>query len=192
MIKDMYERISTSVRSITGETSEFTVTIGLHQGSALSLYLFTLVLDEVTKQLHEDIPWYILFADDIVLIDEMIEALNDKLERWRVAFESQGFKISRTKSEYMECNFNNRRVDPEVFVKIEGQAIRKISNFCYLGSIIQDNGEIQEDVTHRVKAGWLKWRSASGVLCDRRIPMRVKGKFYRMTVRPTMLYGSKC
>ena len=63
--------------------------------------------------------------------------------------ESQGFKISRTKSEYMECNFNSRRVDPEVSVKIEGQAIRKNSNFRYLGSIIQDNGEIQEDVTHR-------------------------------------------
>jgi hypothetical protein len=133
-----------------------------------------------------------LFADDIVLIDETIDGLNDKLERWRVALESEGFRISRTKSEYLECNFSNEQVDPEMSVKIEGQAIRKNDNFRYLGSIIQKNGEIQEDVTHRVKTGWLKWRSASGVLCDRRIPMKVKGKFYRTVVRPAMLYGSEC
>jgi len=26
-------------------------------------------------------------------------------------------------------------------------------------------GEINEDVTHRIQAGWLKWRKASGVIC---------------------------
>ena len=32
----------------------------------------------------------------------------------------------------------------------------------------------------------------SGVLCDKRIPMRLKGKFYKSVVRPVMLYGSEC
>jgi uncharacterized protein CbrC (UPF0167 family) len=37
-------------------------------------------------------------------------------------------------------------------------------------------------VSHRIKAGWMKWRQASGVLCDKRVPQKLKGKFYRTTI----------
>ncbi|KAM1021971.1 hypothetical protein ACFX2A_044060 [Malus domestica] len=38
----------------------------------------------------------------------------------------------------------------------------------------------------------MKCKSASGVLCDRRRPLKLKGKFYRTTIRPAMLYGIEC
>ena len=44
-IQDMYEGVSTSVRTHDGDTVDFPITIGLLQGSTLSPYLFTLVLD---------------------------------------------------------------------------------------------------------------------------------------------------
>jgi len=47
-------------------------------------------------------------------------------------------------------------------------------------------------VNHRIQAGWLKWRRASGVLCDKKVPLKLKGKFYRTAVRPAMLYGTEC
>jgi hypothetical protein len=47
-IKDVYEGASTSVRMQEGATVNFPITIGLHQGSTLSPYLFTLVLDVLT------------------------------------------------------------------------------------------------------------------------------------------------
>ena len=37
--------------------------------------------------------------------------------------------------------------------------------FRYLGSVLQKDGDIDEDVRHRISAGWLKWRQASGILC---------------------------
>ena len=37
----------------------------------------------------------------------------------------------------------------------------------------------------------MKWRQASGVLCDKRVPQKLKDKFYR-TIRPAMLYGVEC
>ena len=51
---------------------------------------------------------------------------------------------------------------------------------------------IDEDVSHRIKAGWMKWRQASGVLCDKRVLQKLKDKFYRTTIRPAMLYSAEC
>jgi hypothetical protein len=37
-------------------------------------------------------------------------------------------------------------------------------------------GEIENDVNHRIKAMWIKWRNALGLLCDRRILIKLKEK----------------
>ena len=58
--------------------------------------------------------------------------------------------------------------------------------------MLQTDGNIDEDISHRIKAGWIKWHQTSSVLCDKRIPHKLKGKFYRTTVRPAMLYGAEC
>ena len=117
LVKDMYDRAITIVKTMIRETSEFSITVGLHQGSALSLYLFALGLDELTKHIQDDIPWCMLFADDIVLIDETKSGVNAKLDVWREVLESKGFKISRTKTEYIKCNFSRSKNTNEETVK---------------------------------------------------------------------------
>ena len=67
-----------------------------------------------------------------------------------------------------------------------------VTRFKYLGSIVQNDGEIEADVNHRIQAGWLKWRRASGVLCDKKVPLKLKGKLYQTSVRSAMLYGTEC
>ena len=52
--------------------------------------------------------------------------------------------------------------------------------------MLQKDGDIDEDVNHRIKARWMKWRQASGILCDKGVPQKLKGKFYRTAVRPAM------
>ncbi|KAH1208130.1 Secretory carrier-associated membrane protein 3 [Glycine max] len=137
-IQDMYDRVSTSVRTQGGESDDFPITIGLHQGSTLSPYLFTLILDVLTKQIQEIAPRCMLFADDIVLLGESREELNERLETWRRALETHGFRLSRSKSEMDEME------------------------------------------------------KSIGVLCDAKVPIKLKGKFYRTAVRPAILYGTEC
>ena len=57
------------VRTVIGDTKDFSIDIGLHQGSVLSPFLFTTIMDELTREIQNEVPWCMLFADDIVLID---------------------------------------------------------------------------------------------------------------------------
>ena len=66
--------------------------------------------------------------------------------------------------------------------EIEGVKVPKCEAFCYLGSILQKNGAIGDDVDHRIKVGLTKWMMTSGILCDRRMPARLKGKCYKTIV----------
>ena len=68
--------------SASASASPSPIKIGLHQGSALSPYLFALVMDEVTRDIQGDIPGCMLFADDVVLVDESRAGVNRKLELW--------------------------------------------------------------------------------------------------------------
>ena len=46
-------------------------------------------------------------------------------------------------------------------------------------------------MTHRIQSGWKNWKRVSGILCDRRISLRVKGKLYKTVVRPAIMYGAE-
>ncbi|KAM1052392.1 hypothetical protein ACFX2A_034585 [Malus domestica] len=117
------------------------------------------------------------WRDDIVLIDETQEWVNAKLNLWREVLESKSFRLNRSKTEYMECKFSANGGQNELGVRIGDQEIPKRDRFRYLGSILQKNGELDGDLNHRIQAGWMKWKSASNVLCDRRMPLKLKGNF---------------
>jgi hypothetical protein len=105
--------------------------------------------------------------------------------------EVKGFRLDRSKMEYMKCDFS-ATTQEERDVRLDGQVVPKKDTFHYLGSMLQKDGNIDEYVSHGIKASWLKWHQASGVLCDPRVPLKLKGKFYRSAIRLTMLYGAEC
>ena len=67
------------VRICDGDTTNFPINIDLHHESALSPYLFALVMYEVTRDIQSDIPCCMLFADDVLLVDESMARVNRKL-----------------------------------------------------------------------------------------------------------------
>ncbi|KAK3562622.1 hypothetical protein QTP86_003350 [Hemibagrus guttatus] len=185
VVQDMYERSRTVVRCAVGQTEEFNVEVGLHQGSALSPFLFAIVMDQLSEEVRQESPWTMMFADDIVICSESREQVEENLERWRFALERRGMKVSRSKTEYMCVN---EREGSET-VRLQSEEVKKVQEFKYLGSTVQSNGECGKEVKKRVQAGWNGWRKVSGVLCDQKISARIKGKVYRTVVRPAMLYG---
>ena len=60
----MYRRCETTVRCAAGTTESFEVKVGLHQGSALSPFLFAIVMDVITNEVKREAPFNSMFADD--------------------------------------------------------------------------------------------------------------------------------
>ena len=185
VVNDMYREATTQVRSSVGTTEKFEVKVGLHQGSALSPYIFDMIMDVIVAEVKDEVPWSVLFADDIVLVATSKEEAEMKLELWRRALEERGLKISRAKTEYMWMN----GVDQSETISLQAAGVKRVKSFKYLGSCIADSGDMDAEVSHRIQAAWNNWRKTSGVLCDRRFNVKLKGKVYKSVVRPAMLYS---
>ncbi|XP_055375925.1 uncharacterized protein LOC129608456 [Condylostylus longicornis] len=123
IIMDMCRNTVTRLKSSTGVSHEFLVTVGVHHSSALSPYLFNLVMDYVTLDFQRPTSWNILYADDVVLINP------------------------------------GRTAQQNIFI------------------------QLSYDVKYRSSVGWLKCRSVSGVLCDKKMPINFKGRAYRTVAR---------
>jgi len=65
----------------------------------------------------------LLFANDIVLIDETRGGVNERLEIWRQTLEYKGFKLRRTKTKYLECKFNDITQEANIDVRLDTQVI---------------------------------------------------------------------
>ena len=126
-----------------------------------------------------------LFADDIVICEETRQEVEQRLESWKYALERKGMKVSRSKTEYFCVNGRNDNGT----VKMEDTKVPRVKEFKYLRSTVQENGGCEREVKKRVQAGWNGWRRVSGVICDKRLPARVKEKVYSSVVRPAMVYG---
>ena len=62
-----------------------------------------------------------LFMDDKVLVDETRHGDKVKLEIWQNALESKCFRLSRTKTKYIECKFSKSRNKDDEVVRLDGQ-----------------------------------------------------------------------
>ncbi|KAK3508829.1 hypothetical protein QTP70_009603 [Hemibagrus guttatus] len=143
VVQDMYERSRTVVRCAVGQTEEFKVEVGLHQGSALSPFLFAIVMDQLSEEVRKESPWTMMFADDIVICSESREQVEENLERWRFVLERRGMNVSRSKTEYMCVNER----EGSGTVRLQGEEVKKVQEFKYLGSTVQSNGECGKEVS---------------------------------------------
>jgi hypothetical protein len=191
IVMDMYRDVNTKVRCTSGTSEEFEIKVGVHQGSVCSPLLFNVVMNYLTQELMDDLLLTMLFADDIALVSDDITSLQESLNKWKEALESNGLRISRSKTEYLYCPYSNP-TSPTPDIYLDGHLLRTCDHFKYLGSVVDKDGSCDADLNHRVSTGWMKWQQNSSVLCDKKMPMKLKGRLYNSVVRPALLYGTEC
>ena len=136
--------------------------------------------------MREKLPWCVPYTDDVVILAKSKNALQTRLERWRETLESRGLKISRSKTEYM----TDLDGEQDATKQIGGRDLKRVIRFKYLGSVTQASGKVEKEINHRIQSGWNNWRKITGVVCDKRVPIRLKGGIHKAVVRPARMYGN--
>ena len=82
VIQAMYAKPTCKVCINNGFSYSFSVDFGVHQGSVLIPLLFVIVLEALSRALQISCPWEMLYADDLVLVSELLDALLERLHMY--------------------------------------------------------------------------------------------------------------
>lgn len=130
-------------------SKQIEVPIELPQGTALSVILFIIYINKITKlALNGNI---ILFADDTMLVvkskdvSDAIRKLNDDLKKIENWLNENKLSLNKSKTNYMMLsrgNINDNLDD----VMIEQTKIDRVNSIKYLGIILVDKLNFQEQI----------------------------------------------
>ena len=101
LVEATYHGASTIVRTTHDRTDEFPIKVGLHQGSGLSPFLFTVVPDVISEEFRCGLPCELLLADDRAVVTDSDEEMQRRWLGWQVGMESKGLKVNIGKTEVM-------------------------------------------------------------------------------------------
>ena len=132
-----------------------------------------------------------LFADDLVLCDERRDNLEERLEDWRRRLEDVGLKVSRSKTEHLPPKGETGNIKLKEYDGNGSANLPQCPAFKYLGTTIHQEGGCKAEVELRIGKAWNKWRELTGVLCDRKVPKKLKVLIYKTVVRPVLMYGNE-
>ena len=127
-VMSLYDGAKRRVRVVSACSDEFEVKVGVHQGSALPPLLFAIVVGVITENARRDVVNELLYADDLVLMSEMMEDLKERFWNWKNALKSKGLKVNTRKTKVMisrsEGELLKSKIDPSgVYGKSHDQFI---------------------------------------------------------------------
>ena len=97
----MYNNARNRVRVGSEYSEEFEVSAGVHQGSVLSLLLFIIVLEALSRDFRVGVPWELFFADDLVIIATSLDECFGHVKTWKEGLKSKGLHANMTKIKFM-------------------------------------------------------------------------------------------
>jgi len=101
LVMALYENERSRVKSPAGLSEEFSIEVGVHQGSVLSPLLFIVVMQEATKEERGENLKELLYADDLVLMAETEEEVMERFSAWKRGMEKRGLKVNMEKTKMM-------------------------------------------------------------------------------------------
>jgi hypothetical protein len=211
VIRDFHEGARGKV-----ETEVFGMERGVRQGCILGPVLFNVVYHYIVKKADIDTKvqfetegksveallfksecdkrWsfgHAEYADDLYIQAHDSEKLSENLQRLSDACKPFGIEINAKKTKVMWLSRDQKSEGQILDIMLDGQSIDEVDQFCYLGHILTENGNMEKEVKHRIQSASGKLSTLKPVLASDRISTKSKIKMVKSVVLSTLLYASE-
>ena len=195
LIKCIYEDMNCRVIHAGRMSDSFHVNTGVRQGCLLSPFLFLLAIDWIMKtttaNTSNGIQWTmgtqlddLDFADDLALLSHSHNQMQDKTTRLETISAGTGLRINKKKTELMKIYTTT-----DTPVIVDGEPIKEVESFVYLGSIIDEKGGTDRDVSARIGKARGAFVMLKKIWSSKKIGMSTKLRIFRTNVKSVLLYG---
>ena len=176
----------------------FTVKNGLRQGDSLACLLFNIALEKVVREagiqtrgtiFYKSVQ-ILAFADDVDIIARSERDLIKSFRALRDAAGTMGLKINENKTKYMIVNSK----DPNKIVKhivIDGTKFETVQSFVYLGSLVNSNNDISEEISRRIQNANRCYFGLQAQFKSRLLSHKTKCRLYKTLIKPVLTYASE-
>ena len=100
-VMSLYEVAKTRIEVDSELSQEVEVNVGMHQGCIFSPFLLAVMVDVVTDLASTSVLSKLRYADDLVLMNEIIEGLGNTFRKWKEAFEIADLKVKLGETKMM-------------------------------------------------------------------------------------------
>ena len=167
---------------------------GVRQGCLVSPFLFLLAIDWIMKTTttgrNNGIQWTLWtqlddldFADDLALLSHNHSQMQDKTTLLETTSAGTGIKINRKKTELMKMN-----TTANAPITVGGEPIREVESFVYLGSVVDQQGGTDRDVTAIIGKARAAFVMLKNIWASGEITMRTKLRIFNSNVKSVLLY----
>lgn len=187
---------------IQNETSDsFQTHRGLRQGDALACLLFNVALEKVVRDagldnrgtIYNKSIQTLAYADDIDLVARTIRKTKEAFTSLSNAAEDMGLRVNEEKTKIMTStpDNNNRARNIGQNITIGDHNFEVVTNFTYLGSLVNSENIISEEIKRRIMLANKCYFGLSKHLRSRSLTWKTKIMIYKTLILPVLTYGSE-
>ena len=140
--------------------------------------------------------WGMLYADDAGVVSRSQEGFTRMMTTIVEVFGEFGLTVSKKKTETLLMRAPEKQpkkggaLPPPLVIEAAGQKYAQTAQFRYLDGLVNEDGELTQEINHRSRAAWVCIRRFSRELFDRpRAPRRLKVRLWRAEAMEALLYG---
>ncbi|KAK3563422.1 hypothetical protein QTP86_027793 [Hemibagrus guttatus] len=193
-VRSLYNRSRSLVHIASCKSDLFPVHVGLRQGCPLSLVLFIVFMDRISRRSQglEGVRFgdhrisSLIFADDVVLLASSGLDLQHALGHFAAECEAAGMRVSTSKSETMVLD----RKKVACTLQVGGEVLPQVEEFKYLGVLFTSEGRMNREIDRRISALAAVMRSMyRSVVVKKELSRKAKFSIYQSIYVPTLTYG---
>jgi len=188
------KRVKLRIQNAT--TEEFNTNSGVKQGDPLSATLFTLVMDMILKQLDfkgnisTRLKQCCAYADDVLIIARTKQVMIDtfcKLKRLSLEYSliTNNQKTKYLKTKYLHCTRKTKQMQN---LNFDNCVIEQVNSFKYLGSSININNAIEQEINERIVSGNKAYYAHQSLFKSKLVSKKAKWRLYQTIICPIVTY----